>query len=163
MTNDSRATIWGNLLFGQRSILLRLTAELKRDFGLTIAQFEALRALTVTHGEPVNASELGRALLYSSGSTTNLLKQLERMSLISRTACPSDARIVLIDLTPAGVDLISRASAAHLARVEEEFFALIPDEDLATIAGFAQRLTQQEGLDALRRPPHAATAATPEV
>lgn len=149
MSDDTRGMIWHSLLFGQRSIMVRLTAELKREFGLTIAQFEALRALSHTPGEPVNASDLGRALLYSSGSTTNLLKQLERMGLVARTACPNDARVVLIGLTAQGTDTITRASAAHRAGIEQEFFPLLADAELDAVAGFSQRLAKHENLTAL--------------
>lgn len=40
-----RMEIWRGLLRGQRSMLLRLAARLKREHDLTTAQFEALLSL----------------------------------------------------------------------------------------------------------------------
>jgi DNA-binding MarR family transcriptional regulator len=91
------------------------------EFGLTSAEFGVLSALRRS-GPPyrMKPTELTRALLLSSGGTSNVLNHLAAKRLIEREPDPGDGRSTLIHLTKTGVELAERAvranSAAH-ARV----------------------------------------------
>lgn len=141
---SERVRIWGELLFGQRAMMIRMADELKHDHGLTVPQFEALNALSKTKDHLLSASELGNALLYSSGSATNLIKRLEELGLVRREACATDARVVLVSLTEEGLARITAAAAAHRASIEREFGTLIEDEEIPVIRAFTRRLIRQE-------------------
>jgi DNA-binding MarR family transcriptional regulator len=64
-------------------------------------------------------TDLARALLLSSGGTSNVLNRLETAGLLDRDADPEDGRGTWCRLTRAGRDLAERAvranSAAHAA------------------------------------------------
>lgn len=146
-----RLEIWRGLLLGQRSILTRLATELKRDFALTLPQYEALLALSESPNHTLPASALAQRLLYSSGSASNLFSKLEERGLIHRDARPTDGRVVMVTLTEAGADLSVRSSLAHMASIEAEFAPLIGDADIPTLLDFARRLAAAENV--LSRPP----------
>lgn len=141
-----RQEIWRGLLHGQRAMLLRLGARLKRDFGLSIAQYEALLALLQTPGRSLPATKLARELLYSSGSSTNLVKRLEGRGLVRREVGVADARTQHVSLTDAGAELIVRATEQHVADLAVEFDPLIADGDVDPLLGFARRLADNEGV-----------------
>lgn len=61
--------------------------------------------------------------MITSGTMTRQLQQLEAAGWVSRIPNPSDARSLLVQLTPAGLDLIDRALSAH---VENEARILAP-------------------------------------
>lgn len=125
-------------------MMLRLTADLKRDHDLTPAQFEALIALQEAPEGRLSATALGRDLVYSSGSTTNLVKRLETRGLVSRTPDEVDARIVQVSLTDVGRELITTARAKHVADLEREFHPLVSDDEEAILLRFAARLHAHE-------------------
>jgi DNA-binding MarR family transcriptional regulator len=96
------------------------------EFGLTGAEFDVLAALRRS-GEPysMKPNELSRALLLSTGGTSNVINHLVAEGLVEREPDPDDGRSNLIRLTSKGAKLAEEAvlatSAAH-----EELFAGIP-------------------------------------
>lgn len=131
---------------GQRALHLRLGAELKRDFSLTLPQYEALLAVQQSPGGRLPATELARQLLYSSGSGSNLIARLEALGLVGRSVGAADARTQEVALTAAGDELITRATAAHLAALAAEFEPLVPEDEVGVLLGFARRLAAAEGV-----------------
>lgn len=148
MNEDTTAhqDLWHDLLFGQRSLLLALAANLKRDFGLTIAQFEALLTLREAPGGVLGSTELGRSLLYGSGSTSHLLARLEELGHVGRSVHPDDGRVIEVRLTVAGRVLIDGARAAHRHALEAHFAPLIEPGELETLLRFARRLAAAQGV-----------------
>lgn len=141
-----RQEIWRGLLYGQRAMVLRLTAELKSEFGLTVPQFEALLLLSESPGTTLSTSALATGLLYSSGSASHLISRLAEQGHVERTPRRADARVIDVSLTAAGADLIARARSAHLASLSTEFEPLIADADVEPLLAFARRLAGNEGV-----------------
>lgn len=142
---EPRLEIWRGLLRGQRAMMLRLITRLKRDFDLTTAQYETLLSLHEVGGS-LTAAQLSQVLLYSSGSTTNLVVRLEERALVTRTRDAEDGRVVIIALTAEGEELIEAATTAHISDIREAFAPLIPDEDVAPVLAFARRLSAAENV-----------------
>ena len=105
-----RQEIWRGLLYGQRSMLLRLATELKIEHGLPVTWYEALLALWEAPRYTLTATQLAQSLLYTSGSASHLIARLADAGLISRTAAPEDARVVRLSLTPEGRERIEAAT-----------------------------------------------------
>lgn len=140
----ARQEIWRGLLYGQRSMMLRLGGRLKEEFGLTVAQFEALLTLWETPGRRLPTTALSRTLLYSSGSTTHLVARLVESGWVERAPDPGDARVQLVNLTERGRGLIERAVAAHVEDLAACFDPLIEDADVDVLLAFARRLAEAE-------------------
>jgi DNA-binding MarR family transcriptional regulator len=68
-------------------------------------------------GSPYRASptELYTRLMRTSGAMTNRLRRLEEAGLVARVPDPADARGLLVELTPAGKDLVDELAPLHLA------------------------------------------------
>jgi DNA-binding MarR family transcriptional regulator len=106
------------------------------DLGLTPAEFDVLVALRRA-GSPyrMKPNELAKALLLSSGGTSNVTNHLVAAGLVERHADPDDGRSTWVALTTDGIRLAEKAvlasSAAHSA-----LFANVPPEviDAATAA-----------------------------
>lgn len=141
-----RQEIWRGLLFGQRSMLLELATELKRDFGLSVPAYEALHSLTEAPEHTLTASQLASLLLYSSGSASNLIKRLEGEGYVARVTDSHDARVVRVILTPTGFDLVTRATAAHVQSIARSFEPLIEEQEVDLLLTFARRLAEHEGV-----------------
>lgn len=110
------------------------TASELPELGLTGAEFDVLAALRRA-GAPYagKPNELMKALMLSSGGTSNVINRLETRGLVERQADPADGRGSRVLLTPAGVELAERAlkanTAAHAAVVAE-----VPQETLTAAA-----------------------------
>ena len=142
----ARQEIWRVLLRGQRSMLLRLSAPLKQQHGLTVPQYEALLTLWECPQRSLPASELAKHLLYSSGSASHLISRLEERGLVERETRDEDARVVRVRLTGEGEALISAATDAHVEQLKAEFEPLINDDEVEVLLRFVRRLADFEGV-----------------
>jgi DNA-binding MarR family transcriptional regulator len=82
---------------------------------------------------PWKLTDLAAAEGVSQPAMTQLIQRLEREGLVVRAAEPTDRRVVLIEVTPAGVALLERRRAVraeHLAALMHDMSA----EDEALIA-----------------------------
>lgn len=97
-----------------------------RDYQLTISQFGVLEA--IYHLGPLQAGELARKILKSSGNLTLVLDNLTRRSLVRRERREDDRRCIDIHLTDDGRALIESILPRHVAGVVATFGALSADE-----------------------------------
>ena len=77
--------------------------------GLTYPQY--LVMLVLWEGDGITVSQLGERVALDSGTLTPLLKRLEASDLVRRLRDTADERRVLLQLTPVGRALKSRAMA----------------------------------------------------
>ncbi|WP_433333873.1 MarR family winged helix-turn-helix transcriptional regulator [Spirillospora sp. CA-294931] len=111
------------------------------DLGLTYAEFDVLAALRRA-GAPyrLKPSELSRALLLTSGGTSNVLQRLTKAGHVAREANTGDARSRYVHLTPQGLAQAEKALAA-VGRVHEEAMTGIPPESIRQAADALREIT----------------------
>ena len=104
-------------------------AKFFQPFGITMQQFNVLRVLYVRpkqHG--LRCSDIAGRLINREPDMTRLLDRLERAGLIERHRCTTDRRVVWIELTDKGVELVEEIHAPLLAFHQERFAHLSTDE-----------------------------------
>jgi MarR family transcriptional regulator, organic hydroperoxide resistance regulator len=94
-------------LYSSSLSMTKLYKPLLEPLGLTYPQYLAMLVLWERDG--LSVSELGQRLLLDSGTLTPLLKRLELAGLLQRLRDTADERRVLVQLTPAGRALKTRA------------------------------------------------------
>jgi MarR family transcriptional regulator, 2-MHQ and catechol-resistance regulon repressor len=114
------------LLRAEATVRRRLAVELERE-GVSAAGFSVLVVLT-TAGGTLELKTLRRRLGWSKANATEVTATLEARGLVVRRRAPSDRRIVVVDLAPAGRQLVERLFPAHADRVTEAFGALDENE-----------------------------------
>jgi MarR family 2-MHQ and catechol resistance regulon transcriptional repressor len=87
------------------------------ELGLGVTDFAVLEALL--HKGPLSISCVGEKVLLTSGSMTAAVDRLKAKHLVVRKNHATDRRTKLIDLTPAGHALITRAFALHTDALEK--------------------------------------------
>jgi DNA-binding MarR family transcriptional regulator len=109
-------------------------------YGLTLGGFAVLSALR-RQGEPyrLRPGELFRGLLSTSGAMTNRIDQLELDRLVRRVPDPVDRRGVLVELTAEGLEVVDRATVAHLEN-EERLLRSLSAPERRRIASVLRRL-----------------------
>jgi DNA-binding MarR family transcriptional regulator len=118
----------------------RELAPVYRAKGLDFGLFDVLATLRRV-GPPyrLTAGELDDWCMVSSGGMTARLLRLEEAGLVARRQDTSDGRVVRVELTPGGVELIDELVVLHLER-EEELLASLTVDERTEVAGLLRRL-----------------------
>jgi DNA-binding MarR family transcriptional regulator len=111
-----------------------------REHGLEPGWHDVLATLR-RHGAPyrLRPTELTSASMLTSSGTTKRLDRLEHAGLIARAPDPDDRRGTLITLTPAGLELIDRLTAAHVEN-ERRLLGALSDADRKRLADLLRKL-----------------------
>jgi MarR family transcriptional regulator, 2-MHQ and catechol-resistance regulon repressor len=78
-----------------------------RRYRLTNSQYNVLRILR-GEGQPLSCGEIASRLINRMPDITRLVDRLEQTKLARRVRTRQDRRLVLIEITPAGLDLLAR-------------------------------------------------------
>jgi DNA-binding MarR family transcriptional regulator len=110
------------------------------DQGLEPGWYDVLATLRRA-GPPYRArpTEFAGALMLTSSGTTKRLDRLEQAGLITRGPDPDDRRATLITLTDPGLELIDRATEAHLEN-ERRLLAALTVADQKRLADLLRKL-----------------------
>ncbi|WP_072805965.1 MarR family winged helix-turn-helix transcriptional regulator [Rhodococcoides yunnanense] len=106
--------------------------------GVSRAEFDVLSALRRA-GRALRASEVTSVTLLSGASTTKISERLVKEGLIERLRFERDARVVLLELTDTGRELVDRVFPVRLERDRELLDGLDPDE-LRTLSGLLRKV-----------------------
>ncbi len=109
-------------LFEQFMLLIwfafrNLTQKLQK-YCLTHPQFITLVSL-VQHGQPASMRQLATVALQDAPTLTGIVNRLVKMDVVRRTRSRDDRRVVLVEATPKGAELIR--SIQHNFRRERSF------------------------------------------
>jgi DNA-binding MarR family transcriptional regulator len=119
----------------------------------------AFQVLAIVEGEgaPLPPSVIGERMLMTSGTMTALLDTLTRRGLVRRLPHPGDRRMLLVDITDAGRDVVDLVlPVTH--RITQEMFANLSETDRQRLIALLGQV--QEQLETLRAEP-APTAPPP--
>lgn len=108
------------------------------EVGTTEPGFDVLAALRrCGPGQRLSAGELARQTLVTTGGLSLRLKRLEREGYLRRERDPDDQRMVYVELTDSGRELVDRAADAHFENLTGMLEGLSADEraDLARLLG----------------------------
>jgi MarR family transcriptional regulator, organic hydroperoxide resistance regulator len=113
-------------------------ARLKNDFDLPLTHFEPMSVIDRRPGCRVYdiASELG----ITTGGTSKLVDRIEASGYCRRLPNPADRRSSLLELTPAGHELLARAMTAFDDELQRLLGAAVPERTLRQFAATLSRL-----------------------
>lgn len=127
------------------TVVVHLNRELRRTdlaLGLPTAQASAL-ALLATAGRHT-ISDLANFEHVSGPTMTRIVAALEKRGLAARVRSTDDLRVVFVEATDPGRELITAGLANRLARLEEGLASFEPEEiqTLRSAADLLRRLTR---------------------
>lgn len=116
----------------QAAVMLERAADVRlRPWNLSASHAAALAAL-VEHG-PQRMSDLARYLLQQTQTTTDLVDRLERRGLVRRIRHASDRRVVLVEATDEGQQLLSSIEREG-SSVGQDTLGQLTDEALSGLS-----------------------------
>lgn len=108
---------WLRLLACENLIEQTLRARLRKDFNITLPQFDVLSELDHA-GEQLTMSDLSEKLMVSNGNVTGVVDRLERDHYVKRQASPTDRRVQHISLEEKGSKKFQEMASVHEKWVE---------------------------------------------
>src|SRR5581483_7225238 len=103
-TVDTHLEAWVSFLRSHAAVTRELSAQLQRDHGLTISDYEVLLHLSRADGGMLRRVDLAQRVVLSASGITRLLEGLERAGYVEKATCESDARVSYAKLTDTGRD-----------------------------------------------------------
>src|SRR5689334_15290334 len=97
------------LVRAHSAAIRQLNAQLARDHGLTINDYEVLLRLARAPDRRMRRVDLADEVLLTASGITRLLDGLEKAGFVERGSCESDRRVVYAVLTDAGLDKLRDA------------------------------------------------------
>ncbi|GIO23334.1 MarR family winged helix-turn-helix transcriptional regulator [Oceanobacillus sp. J11TS1] len=101
-----------------------------KKHGMRASDFAILEALY--HKGRQTIREISESVLISTGSITYVIDKLEKKELLIRTHCSEDRRVVYLEITDSGKQIMDDIFPKH-QQVIEELFNDIPENDKKTV------------------------------
>jgi DNA-binding MarR family transcriptional regulator len=136
---------WVSFLRSHAAVTRELSAQLQREHGLTINDYEVLLHLRDADGGMLRRVDLSERVVLTASGITRLLDGLERQGFVDKAKCDTDARVTYAFLTDAGRRKLADASRTHLAGIDEIFTSRYSGSELATLADLLSRLPMTGG------------------
>ena len=131
---------WVSFIRAHAAITRELSAQLQREHGLTLNDYEVLLHLSHAEGKMMRRVDLAGRILLTASGITRLLEGLERSGFVGKDTCESDARVSYAKLTDHGAQKLREAAVTHLRGIDELFIARYSGSELATLAELLSRL-----------------------
>jgi DNA-binding MarR family transcriptional regulator len=116
--SKQRLRMWIRLLRAARGIEVELRERLRKEFAITLPQFDVMAALARNEAG-MNMTELSRMLMVSNGNVTGIIDRLAADKLVLRQAPATDRRSYIVRLTPKGAAQFAVVAKAHEGWIDE--------------------------------------------
>ncbi|MGA4994135.1 MarR family winged helix-turn-helix transcriptional regulator [Nonomuraea bangladeshensis] len=136
--------VWRMLQRAQVRITRRLEAELLVAHDLPLASYEVLMQLAEADGRRLRMNDLADRVLLSRSGLTRLIDRLQRDGLVTREACPDDARGLFAVLTDAGAGRLAEATPTYLRGIRTQFLDMLGSGEIGQIRAMLGRLDGAE-------------------
>ena len=137
---ETQLDSWVFFLRAHAAITRELSADLQREHGLTLNDYEVLLHLSHADGGRLRRVDLAERVILTASGITRLLEGLERAGLVRKENCASDARVTYAKITPDGKAKLREAATTHLRGLDELFVGRYSESELTTLADLLSRL-----------------------
>lgn len=138
---ETEEAAWQALLHAHYKITSVLDAELRREHGLNLSDYDVLLRLANAADHRLRMSQIAERILISPSGVTRAVKGLEKDGLVVRSRNEQDARVVFAELTEKGMGRLRRAAHTHLRGIREHFSGRLTERQLKELASALQVIT----------------------
>ena len=137
---------WSALALLHGRIEAHIERALQAGHDLSVREYSLLDVLSRQHngeGGHLQMKQVADAVVLSQSATTRLVTRLEDRGLVRRLDGAADRRSVLVEATPAGIDLYRRAAPVHAAAVAQHLGGHLSDAEQETLVTLMTRLYEK--------------------
>jgi len=131
---------WRGLVIGMTLLTDRLDDDLRREFDISLAEYEILVRLSESDGV-LRMAQLASALGHSRSRVTHTIARMEKAGLVERRTSQADGRGVNAVLTGKGMELLRQAAPLHVSGVRANLVDLASPEDFAVLGRVMNAVT----------------------
>jgi DNA-binding MarR family transcriptional regulator len=117
-----------NLMRTSRVVEEDWLRHLKRTEGISLGQYNILRILRGARPKAVKISEIAERMITRDPDVTRLVDRLIKQGLARRQRDTEDRRVVLVEITGAGLSLLSRLDGPAGDSMDAAMAGLSPDQ-----------------------------------
>ena len=139
LTEDEQRA-WRGLLRMTSQLNARANRLLLQEYGISLADYEVLVALSEAPEGQLRVFEVADALAWEQSRVSHQLARMQRRGLITREGCATDARGAFAVLTTAGRAAIERAAPAHVEQVRQLVFDELSHEQVSALTEITTRV-----------------------
>jgi DNA-binding MarR family transcriptional regulator len=139
--NEIELRAWQALLHAHHDVIRSLEAELHREHGLSLADYDVLLRLARAPDNALRMTELAERVMLSPSGLTRAVDRLVDEGLVQRYRFEGDGRVMLARSTDKGRRLIRHAARTHLRGIREHFTGRLSEAQLRSIASALERIT----------------------
>lgn len=140
LIQDPRITVYGRLFEAWATVTRQLDDQLEREVGIPLTWYGVLLLVGRSPGGARPIGELGLVTALTSGGVTRLVDRMAAAGYVERAPCPTDRRVIWVRLTPAGRELLARATGVHLRGIQEYMLDRLAPEDVAGLSRLLAKL-----------------------
>ena len=123
-------------------LLPHLAKNITENTGLTPSEFFLLITLIDSPMATLHSYEIAEKLDWEKSRVSHQITRMEERGLVIRSACPSDARSCLVELTPSGRKYLKKALPNHFEDVKHCFADLLTAAQLDTLIEISSIVTK---------------------
>ena len=123
--DDDQQHSWRALMMGMTLLMERLDDDLRREFGMSLTEYEVLVRLSERPGRAMRMAQLADAMAHSRSRVTHTVARMEAVGYVTRGTTPEDGRGVVATMTEKGYDLLVRAAPCHVESVRRNIVDLV--------------------------------------
>jgi len=124
-------------MLGIRMVAARILAPwerfLKSEADLSSSQYNVLRILRGSHPKALTAGEIGERTIARDPDITRLVDKLDARGLVKRTRSEEDRRVVEVEITRKGLDLLHKLEP-HSARMPQALIGHVAPQKLRQLS-----------------------------
>ena len=135
----SRAQELTVALLRTADIVRRRLAAVVEPEGVTLQQYNVLRILRGSRGEPLSALQIADRLIEQTPGVSRLIDRLVAKKLVRRDRAASDRRMLECFITSKGLDLLARLDQA-VTRADEAAVKVLSSTDAETLSDLLTRV-----------------------
>jgi DNA-binding MarR family transcriptional regulator len=120
---------WRALVMATTLLFDRLDADLSRNHGISLAEYEILVRLSERECHRMRMAQLADGVAHSRSRVTHTVKRLEQAGYVARERAPEDGRGIVCSLTEQGMRLLENTAPTHVCGVREHLVDLVDPDD----------------------------------
>ena len=138
--DDGQQHSWRALMMGMTLLLERLDDDLRREFGMSLTEYEVLVRLSERPGRAMRMAHLADAMAHSRSRVTHTVSRMEGAGYVTRGTTPEDGRGVVATMTDKGYDLLVSAAPCHVESVRRNVLDLVEAQDFLAVGRVFDRV-----------------------
>jgi DNA-binding MarR family transcriptional regulator len=131
--DEEQQRSWRALVVGTTLLMDRLDDDLRREFNISLTEYEILVRLSERPGRAMRMAHLADALAHSRSRVTHTIDRMERAGHVVRGSTPEDGRGIVATMTDAGYALLEEAAPRHVEGVRAYLVDRVDGDDFRAL------------------------------